>query len=411
MLRRVVVTGMGVVTPLGNDLNTLWKNLIESRSGIAKITKEFFENPDEFKVKIAGVCSLPNDLNQGKIKKHHFMAFSASKSALEDGNWFPTSDGEKERTGVFVGGNKFSGEAIFANQKFSDKERFKFIGSELYDLIDSSSTISTISKNYDFRGPNSGYISACAAGQCSIAEGFNSIVDGDADIVLAGGNGISLNSYVVNGFNRLGALAKNFSDNPELASQPFDEKREGFVVADGCGILLIEELDHALKRGAKIYAELKSVSSIGEGFHATRPKVDGEGISRSMQQALKRAGVRPEDIDLIHCHGTSTPEGDKAEVHAMTKLFPSPGPSIMGIKGNIGHSLTGVGGIQAVTTVLAIKNSTIPPILNLKNPISVEGRTLDYVKGEPRQKEINLALTNNAGFGGFNCSLLFSKYS
>jgi 3-oxoacyl-[acyl-carrier-protein] synthase II len=339
------------------------------------------------------------------------MAFLASKSALEDGNWFPTSDEEKERTGVFMGGMKTQSDGIIYYHNLTAKHDNRALTKEYYDLLAVSNSTVNVIKHFDFRGPSSGYSSACAAGQCSIAEGFNSIVDGDADVILAGNTDSRLDPYVVNGFNRLGALAKNFSDNPELASRPFDEKREGFVIAEGSGVLLIEELDHALKRGAKIYAELKSVSSIGEGFHATRPKVDGEGISRSMQQVLKRAGVRPEDIDLIHCHGTSTPEGDKAEAYAMTKLFPSPGPSIMGIKGNIGHCMSGVGGIQAVTTVLAIKNSTIPPILNLRNPISVEGRTLDYVKGEPRQKEINLAISNNAGFGGFNCSLLFSKYS
>lgn len=337
------------------------------------------------------------------------MAFLASKSALEDANWLPNSDLLKERTGVFLGAVKSHLSPVLHVLNMAIKESPRVVPAEFIQHLNIFGTSLNVLKHYDFRGPSSGYGSACAAGQCSIAEGFNSILSGDADVMVVGNVDHGIHSYLLNGLNRLGALNKKYNEDPEAASRPFDENRDGFVAADGSGVLILEELYHAQQRKAKIYAELKAISMCSESFHPTRPHLEGDGIYRTMRNVLKRAGVLPNMVGLLHSHGTSTIEGDNAEAIAISRLFPEPGPSIMAIKSNIGHMMAGVGGIQAAALVLAIKNGKIPPILNLKNPLQVNGRVLDYVTSM-REKEIQYGITNNAGFGGLNCSLLFQKH-
>ena len=337
------------------------------------------------------------------------MAFLASKSALEDAGWLPTKDSDKERTGVVMGSTKshVSPAIHFINQVL--KEGPRTITGEFNKHLNVFGTALNVVSHYDLRGPNSGSSSACAAGQYSIAEAFNTIKDDEADVMVAGNTDIGIHPYVIGGLSRLGALNKKNNETPELASRPFDEQREGFVAADGSGVLILEELNHAVNRGASIYGELLSVGLCTESYHPTRPHLEGDGIYRTMLTALQRANVSPDQIDLIHAHGTSTFEGDKAEAFAISKLFKDPGPCIMGIKSNMGHMMSGVGGIQAATVLLTIKYGLVPPILNLENPLTINGRKLDFVT-KLREKKINYAITNNAGFGGLNSTLLFKRY-
>lgn len=338
------------------------------------------------------------------------MAFLASKMAIEDAKWIPQTEEEKHRTGAFLGGVKSHLSPLLHVTHQILKENFRVVPSEFYNHINIFMTTSNVVNAYDLRGPTSAYGSACAAGQCSIAEGFNCIQDDDADVMIVGNADNGIHSYLLNGLNRLGALNKKYADEPEKASRPFDEDRGGFVAADGSGVLVLEEYEHAIKRNAKIYAELKSISLCTESYHPTRPHLEGDGIFRTMKTVIERAGIKPEDVGIIHSHGTATTEGDSAEATAIGRLFPEPGPMIMGIKSNMGHMMAGVGGIQSAALILSLKHGIVPPILNLKNPLKIGNRVLDYVADKPREKEVRFGITNNAGFGGLNCSLLFEKY-
>ena len=337
------------------------------------------------------------------------MVFLASQSALEDAGWFPRSDALKERTGVFLGAVKSHLSPVLHILNQSIKESPRVVPAEFIKHLNIFGTSLNVLHYFDFRGPSSGYGSACAAGQCSIAEGYNSIVTDDADVMVVGNTDHGIHPYLLNGLSRLGALNKKCNDSPETASRPFDEARDGFVAADGAGVLILEELGHAQKRNARIYAELRAVSLFSESFHPTRPQLEGEAVHRTMTTGLQRAGVRPEEVGVVHSHGTSTIEGDNAEAIAISRLFAEPGPAIMGIKSNLGHMMAGVGGIQAAALILAMKHGLIPPILNLHKPLEVNGRVLDFVR-TTRKGDFRFGISNNAGFGGLNCSLLFEKY-
>lgn len=338
------------------------------------------------------------------------MAFAASKFALDDAKWNPQSELERERTGVFLGAIKSHlGPTIYTIEAVM-RDGIRGVLDSYYTHTSVFDTTANVVKYFKFKGPASGYSSGCSAGSSSIAQAFFTIQNNEADVMVAGAADHGIHPYLLNGLARVEALNKKSNDFPEKASSPFDEKRQGFVASDGAGVLILEELEHALERRAHIYGEIRGVSLYTESFHPTRPHAEGDGIGRTMKRALENSGIEPSEVDLIHSHGTSTFEGDLAEVKAMSRLFKTSRPVIISGKSNYGHMMAGVGGIQAAVLLLCMQHSMIPPILNLENPIQIDGEELNFARNLI-QKEVKVGISNNAAFGGFNVTIVFSKLS
>ena len=421
-MRRVVITGMGLITPLGVGKEYNWARLIESQSGIRSI--DTFDVSD-LPSKIAG--QVPTDASRhGSFLAHDFVTpkeqrkintfilytIAAVKEALADSGWTPQTEEDYERTGVLIGSGIGGLYGIY-DASIALKElgprRVKtfFIPSSLINLA--SGHISIL---YGFKGPNHSVVTACSSGTHAIGDASRIIQFDDAEVMIAGGSEASVVRLGVAGFCALKALSTRFNNTPECASRPYDQDRDGFVIGEGSGVVILEELEHARKRGAPIYAEIIGYGMSGDAYHITAPPEDGNGARRSMFNALRHAKLSPDDLDYINAHGTSTPMGDDVEVRTVKKILGSAAEhvSMSSTKSSIGHLLGAAGAVEAIYTIMAINQNTVPPTLNLENP-SPDCEGLDLVPQYAKQKKVTIALSNSFGFGGTNATLIFKEYS
>jgi 3-oxoacyl-[acyl-carrier-protein] synthase II len=419
-MRRVVVTGLGAVSPLGSRFSNSWENLLKMRSGIRSI--DFFDTSD-MPCKIAGLVPVnPEDPDcfvvdnfmdvkeQRKCDRFIHYAVAAAHEAVMDSGWVADSDEKSERTGVMVGsgigGLPRIQETVIAMQEGGFKKISPFfIPASLINLSSGH-----ISIKHNFRGPNHATVTACASGSHAIGDAARLIQLGDADVMVAGGAEAAVCRVGIGGFASMRALSTAYNDSPHRSSRPWDKDRDGFVMGEGAGILVLEEYEHAKARGAKIYAELVGYGLSGDAYHVTAPAEDGDGGFRAMSMALSRAGLNTEDIDYINAHGTSTPLGDEIELGAIKRMFASSLEkiSVSSTKSSIGHLLGAAGGVEAVFSVLALRDQVMPPTLNLESP-SESCLGIDLVPLEPRQKKLRAVLSNSFGFGGTNATLIFKN--
>ncbi|MCA0370982.1 MAG: beta-ketoacyl-ACP synthase II [Proteobacteria bacterium] len=418
MKRRVVVTGIGLVTPLGGSARSTWTNMLASRSGIRTVTR--FDVKD-IPVSIGGFVpegDEPDALNADQYmppaeqrRVDHFIVYgvSAASQAIEDSGWSPQTDEERERTGVMIGAGIGGLPRIEDTVRTLHEKGFRrvspfFIPSCLINLVSGH-----VSIKYGLKGPNHATVTACASGAHAIGDAARLIEYGDADVMVAGGAEAAICPVGMAGFAAARALSTR-NDAPQEASRPWDEGRDGFVMGEGSGILVLEEYEHAKKRGARIYGELIGYGLSGDAHHVTAPAPDGDGGFRAMSAALKRAGLNPSDIDYINAHGTSTPMGDEIEFGAVKRLFGSACAtlSMSSTKSSIGHLLGAAGGVEAALSLLAMRDNIMPPTLNLHNP-SQSCLGIDLVPHKAKEKKLNRVLSNAFGFGGTNASLIFQR--
>ncbi|WP_395622983.1 beta-ketoacyl-ACP synthase II [Sphingomonas daechungensis] len=414
-MRRVVVTGLGLVTPLGGDVETTWQNLIAGKSGIAPITR--FDTSDQ-KAKIAGEVK-PKDHPYGfdpdkrvdhkvqrQVDPFIVYAIDAAGQALEDAGLTEMDDETKERAGVSIGSGigglpGIESESLVLAEKGPGRVSPHFVHGRLINL-----TSGQVSIKYGLMGPNHSVVTACSTGAHSIGDAARMIKDGDADIMLAGGAESTINPLGVAGFAQARALNMSFNDRPEQASRPYDKGRDGFVMGEGAGVVVLEEYEHAKKRGAKIYAEIAGYGLSGDAYHVTAPHPEGRGAELAMRMALKKAGLQPEDIDYVNAHGTST-MADTIELAAVKRVLGDDlhGASMSSTKSAIGHLLGGAGAVEAIFCILAIRDQIVPPTLNLDDPDEgTEG--VDLVPHKAKKRPVRAALNNSFGFGGTNASII-----
>ena len=415
MMRRVVVTGLGLVTPLGGDVETTWQNLIAGKSGIAPITR--FDTSDQ-KAKIAGEVK-PKDHPYGfdpdkrvdhkvqrQVDPFIVYAIDAAGQALEDAGLTEMDDDLKERTGVSIGSGigglpGIESESLVLAEKGPGRVSPHFVHGRLINL-----TSGQVSIKYGLMGPNHSVVTACSTGAHSIGDAARMIKDGDADIMLAGGAESTINPLGVAGFAQARALNTEFNDRPEQASRPYDKAPAGFVMGEGAGVVVLEEYEHAKARGAKIYAEIAGYGLSGDAYHVTAPHPEGRGAELAMQMALRKAGLKPEDIDYVNAHGTST-MADTIELAAVKRVLGNDlsGASMSSTKSAIGHLLGGAGAVEAIFCILAIRDQIVPPTLNLDDPDEgTEG--VDLVPHKAKKRPVRAVLNNSFGFGGTNASLV-----
>ncbi len=417
-MRRVVVTGMGMVSPLGVGVEKNWADLTAGKSGIRKITR--FDVSD-ITSQIAGL--VPH-LSEGAAdgfnpdlaippKDHKKMdifilyGIAAADEAIADSGWSPTSTEDLERTGVMIGSGIGGLQSVYETSiTLHDKGPRRVspfsVPSMLINLISGHLSI-----KYGYQGPNHAVVTACATGTHAIGDAARLIAFGDADVMIAGGAEAAANRLGVACFAAARALSTGFNDNPEAASRPFDEARDGFVIGEGAGVLVLEEYEHAKKRGAKIYGEVIGYGLSGDAFHMTAPAEDGRGSFNAMKYALRNARINPEDVDYINAHGTSTPLGDGIECGSVKRLFANAldKVSMSSTKSAIGHLLGAAGAVEAIYSLKAIETGVMPPTLNLAN-VSDACQGIDLVPLKAKQKKIRTALSNSFGFGGTNASLV-----
>jgi 3-oxoacyl-[acyl-carrier-protein] synthase II len=418
-MRRVVVTGLGMVSPLGAGVESTWKQILDSKSGAARIEK--FDVSD-LPCKIACEVKRGDGSNgsfladkwmepkeQRKVDDFIIFAMGAAGQALEDAGWHPKSAEDQANTGVLIGSGIGGIEGI-AETALVLKERGPrrvspfFIPGRLINLASGYVSIA-----HGLKGPNHAVVTACSTGAHAIGDAGRMIALGDADVMLAGGTESPINRLSVAGFCACKALSTSFNDTPERASRPYDKDRDGFVMGEGAGVVVLEEYEHAKARGAKIYAELIGYGLSGDAHHITAPAPDGDGAQRCMAMAIRRAGIAPAEIDYINAHGTSTPMGDEIELNAVQRIVGNAAGriSMSSTKSATGHLLGAAGAAEAIFSVLAIRDQIVPPTINLDNP-SVE-TSIDLVPHTPRKREINTVLSNSFGFGGTNASLVFRR--
>jgi 3-oxoacyl-[acyl-carrier-protein] synthase II len=411
--RRVVITGLGAITPLGNDVETFWSNLKNGVSGIHKI--EAFDT-NAYDCKIGGEVrgfdpkaffKNPKDIR--RTDRFAQLALAAAKMALEDSGIDVENLRRRDRFGVIVssgiGGLKTLQDQLTILLTKGPSRTSPFT----IPMLISNMASGLISMEYDLRGPNMCIVTACATSNNAIGESWRTIKFGDADIFLAGGSEAGIVAIGLAGFSAMKALSLR-NDEPERASRPFDRDRDGFVIGEGAGIVVVEELEHAKARGAKIYCELTGYGLSADAYHMTAPPPNGEGAVRAMQLALEHARVSPDQVDYINAHATSTDIGDLCETRAIKQVFGEQAykVSISSTKSMTGHLLGGAGGIEMAACALAIRDSVIPPTINLENP--GEGCDLDYTPNAAREKKVRVALTNSFGFGGHNATLVATAF-
>jgi 3-oxoacyl-[acyl-carrier-protein] synthase II len=412
MKRRVVVTGFGVVTCLGNDISTFWENLLAGKSGITRITKF---DPSNISVQIAGEVKNfdPNQKFDPKMLKRTDIftqyALWSSADAVKDSELNFTNM-DKYRIGVIIGSGMGGIETWEKQHEVFMTKGPARVSPLLIPMMIPDMAAGQVSIYYGLKGPNYCTTSACASGAHAIGSSYRHISIGDADVIIAGGSEAPITAYCVSAFANMGALSKR-NDTPEKASRPFDKDRNGFVIAEGCGIVILEELEHAVKRNAKIYCEVSGFGLTGDGYHITAPAPEGEGAYEAMRRAIEEAGIKNEEVDYINAHGTSTDLNDLTETQAIKKLFGDHAPklAVNSTKSMIGHSLGASGAIEFVVTCLSVNQGKVHPTINLENPD--QEMTLDYVREGAREKKIRAAISNSLGFGGHNTSLLVKAYS
>jgi 3-oxoacyl-[acyl-carrier-protein] synthase II len=427
-MRRVVVTGIGLVTPLGAGTEHSWAQILAGKSGLNKIT--LFDTTD-YACKIAGevpsvdgrgggVAGEPGVYNpedtisnkdRRRVDDFILYAMAAADEAVKDAGWTPEDEESRERTGVMIGSGIGGLQAIEKtvlemHEKGPRRVSPFFIPSALINLASGQ-----VSIRYGFKGPNHAVVTACATGAHAVGDAARLIKYGDADVMIAGGGEASICPVGIAGFIACRAMSTGFNDEPERASRPYDKDRDGFVMGEGAGILVLEEYEHAKARGAKIYAEVAGYGLAGDAYHITAPADDGDGGFRAMKAAIKDAGIAPADIDYINAHGTSTPLGDEIELGAVERMLGNAASkvSMSSTKSATGHLLGAAGAIEAAFTCLAIRDQIAPPTINLENP-SVE-TALDLVPNKAKPMKIDVALSNSFGFGGTNASVVFKKVS
>ena len=418
-MRRVVVTGMGIACPLGVGVEAVWRRLIEGESGIRAI--QSFDTAD-LPTKIAGQVppgtreSGGLDINewvpvkdQKKMDRFIHLGLVAASEAVEDSGWVPQTEEDRCASGVMIGSgigglHTIYEAAILVAQGKARRISPFFIPASLINLVSGH-----VSIKYGFKGPNHSVVTACATGVHALGDAARLIVLGDADIMVAGGAEAAVNPLGIAGFCASRALSTNFNDNPRAASRPWDQDRDGFVMGEGAGVVVLEELEHAKARGAKIYAEVCGYGMSGDAHHITAPAEGHEGAFRAMKAALKNGGHQPADIQYVNAHGTSTPLGDDLELEAVERLFgDSAGQVAMSsTKSATGHLLGAAGAIEAIFSILAIRDKVAPPTLNLENPS--RSSAIDRVAKEAQPRPIDLVLSNSFGFGGTNASILFRR--
>jgi 3-oxoacyl-[acyl-carrier-protein] synthase II len=416
-MRRVVVTGIGMCTPLGFGHKHCWQKLIASKSGIRKLNGFDIE---DLKSKIGGQLVLEGDSElfpenviepKEKKKMEPFIEYAliASKEAILDSGWKVNSDLQAERTGVMIGSGigGLDGIRKSAENLNNSPRRISpfFIPSCLINLASGH-----VSIKYNFKGPNHSVVTACASGAHAIGDSFRMISQGDADVMISGGTEAACTRFGIAGFCAMRALSTQYNDEPEKASRPWDKNRDGFILSEGSGILVLEEYEHAKKRSAKIYSEVIGYGLSGDAYHPTAPASDGEGGFRAMKMALDKARIDPEKIDYINAHGTSTPLGDEIEFNAVKKLFENNYENLVmsSTKSSTGHLLGASGAIEAIFSILSLRDEVIPPTLNLDD-LSESCTGINLVPKTSMQKKINFSLSNSFGFGGTNVSLIFKK--
>ena len=415
-MRRVVVTGLGMVSPLGGDVETSWKNILASKSGAGRITRF---DPTDYACQIA--CEVkpadheygfdPNKRVDHKVQRQvdPFIIYGldAAGQALEDSGLTDMSEEERFRAGVSIGSGigglpGIEKEAIVLHERGPRRVSPHFVHGRLINLISGQ-----VSIKYGLMGPNHAVVTACSTGAHSIGDAGRMISMDDADVMLAGGSEDALCPLGIAGFSQARALSTNFNDQPEKASRPYDKDRDGFVMGEGAGVVVLEEYERARKRGAKIYAELVGYGMSGDAYHVTAPHPEGSGGFRAMEVAMKRSGLDLSDIDYINAHGTSTPLGDELELGAVRRLFGNniAHLSMSSTKSAIGHLLGGAGAVEAIFCILAMRDQIVPPTLNLDNPS--EGTAgVDLVPHVAKQRSVKAVLNNSFGFGGTNASLV-----
>ena len=408
-MRRVVVTGLGTINPLGNTVDTSWNSLISSKSGISKITKF---DVDSYPCKIAGSIDdskINNEIvslrDQRKIDRFITLGLIAASEAINDSG-FVSGNENSFRSGVMVGSGIGGLETIYRNSSILDNQGIRkispfFIPSSLINLLSGQ-----ISIKYNLKGPNSSPVTACATGTHAIGDSFTIIKNNKADLMVCGGAEAAICPIGISGFSAARALCDSFNDQPEKGSRPWDKDRSGFVMGEGAGVLVLEELEHAKKRNAKIYGEIKGYGMSGDAYHITKPSEDGNGGFRAMEMALKESKLDADQIEYINAHGTSTVVGDTIELSAVEKLFGSNKNLFMSSnKSAIGHLLGAAGAVEAIFSLKSIQTKTLPPTLNLYNPDNKSD--INLIPHQSITKSVKNIISNSFGFGGTNASLIF----
>ncbi|PJW15041.1 beta-ketoacyl-[acyl-carrier-protein] synthase II [Geobacillus sp. Manikaran-105] len=409
--RRVVVTGIGAVTPLGNDAETTWKNIIAGQSGIDIVTRV---NPDDFPAKVAAEVkdfdpSLFIDRREArKMDRFTQFAVAAALMAVKDAN-LNIHESNAERVGVWIGSGIGGMETFEQQFEIFQQRGYRRVSPFFVPMMIPDMAAGQVSIILGAKGMNSCTVTACATGANSIGDAFRVIQRGDADVMIAGGTEAPITKMSFAGFCANTALSTN--PDPKTASRPFDKNRDGFVMGEGAGIIVLEELEHALRRGAKIYAEIVGYGATADAYHITAPAPGGEGGVRAMRLALQDAGLQPEDIDYINAHGTSTEYNDKYETIAIKEVFGDHAYklAISSTKSMTGHLLGATGAVEAIFSVLAIRDGVIPPTINYETPDPE--CDLDYVPNEARRQTVRAVLSNSFGFGGHNATLIFKAYA
>lgn len=418
-MRRVVVTGMGLVSPLGCGVDVTWERLLNGESGLGAIqsfdvsdlpakvaaqvprgdTADGLFNPDDW--------VAPKD--QRRIDPFILFGLAAAEQAVADAGWRPEAEEERVRTGVMIGSGigglqEIAKGAILIENRGVRRLSPFFIPAALINLISGH-----VSIRYGFKGPNHSAVTACATGAHAIGDASRLIMLDDADVMLAGGSEAAICRLGIAGFSAAKALSTKFNDTPQKASRPWDVDRDGFVMGEGAGVVVLEEYEHAKKRGAKIYAEVVGYGLSGDAHHITAPAPNGDGAYRCMRAAFKRAKLDPQDVDYINAHGTSTPLGDEIELGAVKRVFGEAAykVSMSSTKSAVGHLLGAAGAAEAIFSIMALRTGMVPPTLNLDNPS--EGCDIDLVPHVAKERPVRAALSNSFGFGGTNASLIFSK--
>jgi 3-oxoacyl-[acyl-carrier-protein] synthase II len=419
-MRRIVVTGLGMVTPLGCGVDATWARILGSQSGARKIeTFDVSDLPSQIACVVprgdgsdgtfnADQWMEPKD--QRKVDDFIIFAMCAARQALDDAGWHPETEEDKCASGTLIGSgigglSGIADTALLLKERGPRKVSPFFIPGRLINLASGYVSIA-----HGLKGPNHSVVTACSTGAHAIGDASRLIALGDADVMVAGGSESSICRIGMAGFCAARALSTVFNETPQKASRPYDKDRDGFVMGEGSGIVVLEALDHAKARGAKIYGELIGYGLSGDAYHITAPAPDGDGALRCMNAAIKRAGISAGDIDYINAHGTSTPMGDEIELAAVERLFGNAAGkvSMSSTKSAIGHLLGAAGAVEAIFSALAIRDNVAPPTLNLDNP-SV-ATAIDLVPHQARRRTIDTVLSNSFGFGGTNASLIFRRY-
>lgn len=417
--RRVVVTGMGIVGPLGLGVENVWRRLVAGHSGIGPITHF---DPADMPARIGGEIPVGPRAEGGltlsdwipikdqkKMDRFIHLAMVAAVEAVEDSGWAPATPEAGDRTGVMIGSGIGGLLTIYEASVQLHEGRGRrlspfFIPSALINLASGH-----VSIRYGFRGPNHSAVTACATGVHAIGDAARLIILGDADVMVAGGAEGAINPLGIQGFCASRALSTGFNDRPAEASRPWDEERDGFVMGEGSGVLVLEELEHARARDAKIYAEITGYGLSGDAHHITAPAEGHDGARRAMQAAFRNGGLSPSDVQYVNAHGTSTPMGDDLELEAVECMFgdAARGLAMSSTKSATGHLLGAAGAIEAIFSILAIRDGVAPPTLNLRRPSRAS--VIDRVAGAAQERRIDTVLSNSFGFGGTNASILFSR--